>query len=137
MRLRRWTPLTFLLPSRYLDTDRDWDAFDLVTWARDHYRWRQDPWNGFLDVAQTPAETIERRRGDCEDFALVAASWARGNGHKGVGLGLCWELRRPWPTHVIAYDEEFVYSSGGIWKTSVAEWRKESPYVFVLKRRVG
>lgn len=136
MRLRRWTPLTFLLPSRYLDRDRDWEAFDLVAWSRDEYRWQQDRWNGLLDIARTPAETLDRRRGDCEDYALVAASWAVGNGREGVGLGLCWELSRPWPTHVIAFDEEFVYSSGEIWKTSVEQWRQESPYALVLRRRV-
>lgn len=136
MRLLHWMPLTFLFPSRYLDTDFDWEGFDLVAWSRDDYRWPKESWNGLIDIAQPPAETVERRRGDCGDFALVAASWAWGNGREGVGVGLCWELRRPWPTHVIAYDDEFVYSAGGIWKTSVAEWRKESPYVFVLKRRV-
>lgn len=136
MHVRRWTPLTFLMPGRYVDTDRDWTAFDLVEWAREDYRWLRDRWNGFLDFAQSPAVTIERNRGDCEDFALVAISWALGNDRDGVGLGWCWELRRPWPTHVIAFDEEQVYSAGSIWRTSVDEWLAESKYVFVLRRRV-
>lgn len=137
MRLRRWTPLTFLFPARYVERRERWAAFDLPGWAADDYDWTQDDWNGFRDFATPPAETVRDGRGDCEDFALVAASWAVSNGRADVGLGLCWEATRPWPTHVIAYDAEAVYSSGQIMPVTVDEWVDASKYVFVLRRRVS
>lgn len=137
MRLRRWTPLTYLFPRRYLDTEYAWSDFDLHEWAAERYEWTQDPWNGFRDFASRPRETIDRERGDCEDFALVAMSWAVANDRPGVGLGFCWEQWRPWPTHVIAYDDEAVYSSGHVERTTVDDWLRDSRYTWVLRRRVG
>lgn len=137
MKLRRWTPLTFLLPSRYVDTGEFWEDFDLEEWANGPYEWTQDPWNGFRDFATPPVKTVRDGQGDCEDFALVALSWAVTNDRSGLGLGFCWESNRPWPTHVIAYDEEYVYSSGDIDSTTVDEWLEDSRYSFVLRRRVS
>lgn len=136
LNLRRWTPLTFVAPRRYLESDPFGEDQEFQTWARDHYDWTQDPWNGFRDFAQRPAETIKTGRGDCEDFALVAISWAVSREREGVGLGFCWEWPRPWPTHVIAFDDEYVYSSGSITTESVDEWLEDSKYDYVLKRRV-
>ena len=133
---RRWTPWTMLVPSRYVDRQRDWSDFDFERWAEESYDWVSDPWNGYLDFARRPGETIAGERGDCEDFALVAASWAIATGRNGVGLAFCWEVPYPWPRHVIAYDEEFVYSSGDVERTSVSEWVEESKYAFALRRRV-
>lgn len=136
MDVRRWTPLTFLAPTRYIDEGPFEEEFELRTWARDHYEWTQDPWNGLLDFAERPADTVEVGRGDCEDFALVAISWAVARERSGVGLGFCWESTRPWPTHVIAFDDEYVYSSGSISEESVDEWLDDSKYAYVLRRRV-
>jgi hypothetical protein len=137
MRLRRWTPLTFLVPHRYVDRDPFWSAFDLEEWSRSSYEWTEDPWNGFRDFAQRPASTVSRGRGDCEDYALVAISWAVARGRQGVGLAFCWEPSRPWPTHVVAYDRERVYSSGHITRQGVDDWIAASRYAFALKRRVA
>lgn len=137
MKLRRWTPLTFLLPSRYVDTGEFWEDFELEEWANGLYDWTQDPWNGFRDFATPPMQTVRDGQGDCEDFALVALSWAVANDRSGLGLGFCWESNRPWPTHVIAYDEGYVYSSGDIDSATVDEWLEESRYSFVLRRRVS
>jgi hypothetical protein len=135
-RLRRWTPLTFLLPRRYVEYDERWDAFDLLEWSRNDYEWTEDPWNGYRDFAQSPRETLRRGRGDCEDYALVAVSWAIARGRSGVGLGFCWEFPYPWPRHVVAFDDERVYSSGVVSRESVDEWAADSRYDLVVRRRL-
>jgi hypothetical protein len=133
---RRWTPLTYLAPARYVDRNPSWATFDLHEWADEEYDWVQDPWNGFLDVARRPHETVAAGEGDCEDFALVAVTWAVANDRE-VGLGFCFEAWTPWPTHVIAYDDMYVYSSGNIVPASVDEWVADTDrYAFVLRRRV-
>lgn len=134
---RRWTPLTFLAPRRFVAELPFEDESGFRRWAHEEYEWTQDPWNGLVDVAKRPADTVAAGRGDCEDFALVAISWAVAQGRSGVGIGFCWEWTRPWPTHVIAFDDEYVYSSGAIIETSVDAWLEDSSYVYVLRRRVG
>jgi len=135
--LRRWTPFTFLFPNRYVDRDERWGEFDLAEWSDEEYEWDQDPWNGVRDFAQRPGETVDRREGDCEDYALVAVSWAVANDRDGIGFAFCWERPYPWPRHVIAFDDERVYSSGHVSGKSVDEWVADSRYVFAVRRRVG
>lgn len=134
MHLPRWTPLVFAAPDRFVEVDDTWAAFPFERWSRRAYEWTSDGWNGFRDVARHPVETTALNRGDCEDYALVAASWARSAGRADVGLGFCWEWPYPWPTHVVAYDDERVYSSGDVTRQSVAEWVRESTYRYCLKR---
>ncbi len=137
MALRRWTPLTLLAPARYLDRDERWADFDIHAWADEEYEWVQDAWNGLRDFAAPPAETVAAGRGDCEDFALVALSWAAANGRDGLGLGFCFEPWTPVPTHAIAFDETHVYSSGDIEETSVDGWLAGSDrYAYAVRRRV-
>lgn len=136
MNIRRWTPLTFVAPRRYLEAVPFETDHEFRTWASDHYEWTQDPWNGLRDFAKRPADTIETGRGDCEDFALVALSWAVSDERPSVGIGFCWAWPTPWPTHAIAFDDESVYSSGSITEESVDEWLDGSQYDYVLKRRV-
>ncbi|ELZ37082.1 hypothetical protein C471_13506 [Halorubrum saccharovorum DSM 1137] len=137
MDLRRWTPFTFVAPDRYVGRDDRWDAFDIEEWSASEYDWTQDPWNGLSDFAKRPDECVDAGRGDCEDYALVALSWAFANDRDGIGIGFCWDLPWPWPRHVIAFDDERVYSSGEITEESVGEWKADSKYAFVLKRRVS
>lgn len=137
MDVRRWTPFTFVVPGWYVDRDEFWADFDFETWAATEYDWDADRWNGIRDFAREPMETVERGRGDCEDFALVAASWAVADGRDGVGLAFCWKPPYPWPTHVIAYDEDRVYSSGDVERESVADWLADSEYVFAVRRPVS
>lgn len=137
MRFDRWTPFAVLWPERYVSGDVDlWAAFDLEEWSRRGYEWVEDDWNGFLDFARRPHETLAAGRGDCEDYALVAASWALANGRPGVGLAVCWEWPYPWPRHAIAYDDERVYSSGRITEESVDEYIERDGYQFCLRRPV-
>jgi len=136
MDLQRWTPLTFLFPARYVDGDDRWGSFNLLEWSDADYEWTQDPWNGISDFAQRPGETVDSGRGDCEDYALVALAWAVANGRDRVGLAFCWELPYPWPRHVIAYDDERVYSSGHVSEKRVGEWIDDSRYEFAVRRRV-
>lgn len=133
MDVRRWTPLTFLFPGRYVDRDPFWAEFDLEGWS---YDWVQDDWNGLSDFATPPRETVERGQGDCEDYALVAISWAVANDREGVGIAFCWELPWPIPTHVIAFDDERVYSSGEILTMSVEAWVERSEYSTAWRRAV-
>jgi len=134
--LRRWSPLTFLFPTRYVDRDPFWADFDLDDWSKTDYEWTQDAWNGLRDFATAPRDTVEQGRGDCEDYALVAIAWAVAQGRSGVGIGFCWAWPYPWPTHVIAFDDERVYSSGRRVRTSVPEWTAGSKYRFTLTRRI-
>lgn len=134
--LRRWTPLTFLFPEKYVVDDQFWEDVDIEEWSRSEYEWTEDDWNGLLDFARPPRDTFERGRGDCEDYALVAASWAIANGRPGVGLAVCWKRPYPWPTHVIAFDDERVYSSGRIVEKRVDEWTETTRYRFALQRSV-
>lgn len=136
MKLRRWTPFVMLRPGWYVSRDGFWEGFDLFEWAASVYEWTEDRWNGFLDVARHPERTVSEGRGDCEDFALVAASWALARGNDGVGLGFCFEWPRPWPTHAIAYDDARIYSSGYISEVAVGEWLDNSKYDYCLRRPI-
>jgi len=136
MKLTRWTPLTFLFPRRYVDRGGFWTDFDLKEWSRETYDWDQDEWSGWWDFAAEPRETVERGHGDCEDYALVAVAWAVAHGRTGVGIAFCWDPPWPFPTHVIAYDDERVYSSGKVSAASVDEWVEASTYSFALRRPV-
>lgn len=137
MRLGRWTPFAVLRPERYVSDDEAlWSALDIEAWSRRSYEWDEDDWNGFIDVAKRPHETLADGTGDCEDYALVAASWALANDRPGVGLAVCWEWPYPWPRHAIAYDDERVYSSGQVTEESVDEYAERDGYRFVLRRPV-
>lgn len=137
MVLGRWTPLTFLMPQRYIDTSDLWEKFDIEEWSSSVYEWKNDPWNGYRDFAKRPAETVSDGEGDCEDYALVAASWALSQGHQGVGLGFCWKRPYPWPRHAIAFDNDYVYSSGKICQESVGKYIDRSQYDYCLRRRLS
>ncbi|MFB6136419.1 MAG: hypothetical protein ABEJ04_06635 [Halobacteriaceae archaeon] len=133
---RWWTPFVFLAPGRYVDRSDFWADFDFDSWSESTYEWTSDEWHGYRDVATPPAETVATGRGDCEDYALVAASWALARERGDVGLGFCWESPYPWARHVVAYDDERVYSSGSVTRESVAEWLDGSRYVYCLRRPV-
>lgn len=137
MKLRQWTPFVYARPNKYADPSAVPDGFDLVEWSDDEFEWRQDRWNGLRDLATPPAETVERGYGDCEDYALVAVSWALANDRDGVGIGFCFPSRSPVPRHVVAYDDERVYSSGQIADESPSEWLDGSRYARMLRRSVG
>lgn len=134
--LSRWTPFVYLFPDRYVDEQYDWESFDLERWSREEYTWEQDYWNGLKDVAQEPRETIETGAGDCEDYALVALSDRVAAGADGTGLGFLFTQEFPPQGHVIAYDEDRIYSSGVIQEASVDEYHARSDYDVLLQRDV-
>lgn len=118
-----------LFPRRYVDTDLHWDYFDFREW---HYTWREDPWNGLLDTLQPPFATIHLGRGDCEDYAFAVASYLLWIGKNPVGIAVAG--RRLFDLHVVAYDDEHVYSSGRVTEESVDEWLDNSEYNWVIRR---
>lgn len=137
MEIRRWPPLTILIPARYVDRSDFWTELNIEEWSSEVYKWKQDPWKGYRDFAKRPVETISDGEGDCEDYALVAASCALTQGQQGVGLGFCWKRFDPRPRHVIAFDGEFVYSEGEIRRESVEEHIDRSQYDYCLRWKVS
>jgi len=111
-------------------------ALDIEEWSRRGYEWTEDDWNWLLDLAQRPHETLGSGAGDCEDYALVAASWALANDRPGVGLAVCWEWPYPWPRHAIAHDDGRVYSSGRITEESGDAYVERDGYLFALRRPI-
>lgn len=134
MRLRRWTPFVFLAPGRYVDRDPSWATFDIEAWSGE-YDWTGDGWRGYRDFARTPRDTVAARRGDCEDYALVALAWLVANDRPAT-LAFCWRQPYPWPRHVVATDGERVYSSGRITRESLDEYRERDGYDWLVRRPV-
>ena len=133
---RRWTPFVMAAPRRHVGRGHRWEAFDFEAWTA-RYTWEADPWNGWLDVARAPDETVVAERGDCEDYALVAASWALSRGRTPVGLAFCFPPRSPVPRHAVAYDRERVYSSGDVTTESLDAYLDREGYAWALRRRLA
>lgn len=136
-KLDRWTPLTFVFPEKYVEDDLFWQTFDIVSWSRNEFSWMQDGWNGYRDFAKEPRQTVHDRYGDCEDYALVAASWALSNNREPVTLGFCWEKWKPHPTHVVCHDGEQLFSSGRVLPSTREAYRERSKYDAILWREVS
>jgi hypothetical protein len=132
----RWTPFVVALPRRYVGRGDRWATFDFDGWTAG-YTWGEDEWNGWLDVARHPDDTIAAATGDCEDYALVAASWALARGRTPVGLGFCFRSWIPVPRHAVAYDRDRVYSSGDIREETLDEYLDRSEYTWALRRRLA
>lgn len=129
-----WTPLLFLRPHRFVETGPLWESFDFDAWNR-NFTWESDGWNGLKDTVTDPATTVATQQGDCDDLAVVAASWCRANDRPGAGIAACWS-DHPWPTHAVAFDAERVYSSGTIHNKTFGEWLNESEYRAAFARSV-
>ena len=134
---KRWTPLMFLDPDEFVAPGLWWQTFDIHSWSRNEYEYTTDGWTGYKDFAKDPRRTVHENRGDCEDFALVAASWALSNGRGPVKIGFCWEKWKPHPTHVVCHDGELLFSSGRILPSGRAEYRDRSSYDYIIWRSVG
>lgn len=119
-----------------MEYDQRWGSLDPLGWSRNDYERTEDPWNGDRDFARTPRGTVRTGRGDREDCALVAPSWAVARGRSGVGVGFRWELPFRWPRHVLAVDDERVHSSGVVSRERVDEWAADSRDDVALRRRV-
>lgn len=132
----RWTPLVIAAPRRYLGRGRTWESFDFESWT-ERYEWREDAWNGWFDIARRPDDTVAAETGDCEDYALVAASWALARGRTPVGLGFCFVSWLPVPRHAVAYDRDRVYSSGEVREETVDDFLDRTEYTWALRRRLA
>lgn len=134
MDLRRPSFLVYLRTRRYLDGSFDWQDFDFEAWSEEEYTWRQDPWNGVRDFVQRPAETVETGRGDCDDYALVAASWADAVGRDGLGMAVCGN--GVLPRHMLAFDADRVYSSGNVRDGGLGDYLRDADYSWIYAREL-
>ena len=130
--LHRWTGFVYLAPRRYCDPAAAADL-DIEAWSR-RFDWRADAWNGWRDRAKPVADTIADARGDCEDYALVAASWALAR-NLPVRLAFC--LRGVVPRHVVAVTDRRVYSSGAIHPGPLSDYLAATRYERALQRWVA
>lgn len=131
----RLTPFVILWPHRYLGDEEFFEDFNFLEW-NDEYKWEQDAWSGYRDVAKRPQRTVNTARGDCEDYALVAASWLRANDRPAT-LVVLWRQGSFLGDHVVCYSENTVYSSGEIhWGTSLEKYVEDSEYVRYITREI-
>lgn len=137
--LHRLALLVVARPKWYLDLDHDWSDFDLERWSYAEYQYEPDPLGGAADFLTPPAEMLEDPAGDCEDYAMVAASYLYAETDH--DLSIVWLYR--WPprirgpsAHLIAYDatEQIVYSNGRVLHLSLSEYEEERPYVGHIER---
>lgn len=111
--LGRLTPRLYFDPWHFVEDDERWATIDLEDWSRRTYTWEQDPLTGLLDLTQHPETTYEDGTGDCEDYAVLAASVLVSRGTEPVSIGFVYRLRS-WYAHVVAFTDGRVYSSGEI-----------------------
>lgn len=132
--LRRWTKWFLMRPHRFVEPEDLPEDFDLEEWT-DEYEYTRDAWGGKIDYVRPIPETVEKGIGDCEDYALVAASYLVGNDASEVGVAFCYDTSSlPWKGHVIAYDEERTYSSGVIRKQTLRAYLAQSDYDLAVTR---
>lgn len=136
MQLHRWTPLVFAFPDYYVERSAFWADVDLVDWSRQTYEWTQDDWNGVRDFAQSARKTYETGQGDCEDYALVAASVLASRDRSDLHFAIV--SGGVLPEHFVLYDagDQRVYSSGRIYDATFAEYLDESRYTHRVTRRI-
>lgn len=131
----RWTYFVYVFPSHYVEESRKWRERDIEAWSEDHYFWQQDEYNGLKDFAQKPEKTWRTCRGDCEDYALVAASCLTSSGHN---VSICFCGSNLLAEHVFCYDRDTctIYSSGKIIDSILLEYIADSEYSWVKPRHV-
>lgn len=135
MQISRWTPFVFAAPENYISAHPEILSLDLEEWSEE-FEWEQDGWNGYKDFASKPAETVRTGRGDCEDYALVAASWAYDRGYPMV---LVWLFKgySPMPRHMVVWFKGNIYSSGNIFEgMSVSDYVEQSEYDWCLEHKI-
>ena len=133
MKLTNWTPFVMLAPTRYVRYSRWWSRFDLEGWSQEEYEWVEDGWNGLKDFATRPEETINTNTGDCEDYALVAASVLHSRDLP-TYLTFCWNWSGT--MHMVAHTPNYVYSSGNILEKDIEQYIEDSEYTHSITRHV-
>lgn len=123
----RATIRSYIQPTYFVDPAALPEDFSLWKWSR-RFTWEQDAWRGWRDTISPVAETVRTERGDCDDYATVAASWALREERDDVRFGYCWG--RPNTSHLVAVDADRVYSSGWISRpgTTFSDYIRDSRY---------
>lgn len=134
--IHRYGPLVIIRPKAYVKENDRWAAFDLEEWTENVYDYRQDPLSGLVDYVNYPSETVERGSGDCEDYAVLAASCRLSSGADRVGIAACaaWRERT---FHAFAYDDTKVYSSGEITEETPAEFLERTMYDTMILQTIS
>jgi len=128
----RATVLSYIFPQKFVNVDAVRDVS--IEEFSDTYTWVQDDWNGLKDVITPVNETLEIEEGDCDDYAAVAASWAIENNREPVSFAYYFDGYRP--RHVVAVDNNRVYSSGSVVETSIEDHITESEYDWYIARTI-
>lgn len=139
-KLQRLTVLSYLTPRRFIDTEhcKYWRGFDLEQWSSELFTWEQDEFNGALDWVSHPMDTVGTGRGDCDDYAFVAATALFHQTERPITIAYLIDLdfSGPYLAHVVVYDGERVYSSGGIIDESLPVYVRKSEYEWRVTRRL-
>lgn len=135
-KVTRWTPLVAIHPRHFCSTSHIIEQVDIEEWSEKDYAWEVDGWRGYKDYASKPETTIRRGHGDCEDYALVAASWELVHTDRPVYMGYMFNKYYPYPRHAICQAGDTIYSSGSITNESIEEYKERSPYDYYIRRRI-
>lgn len=129
----KWTPLLLVKPRSFVTENEYWRYFDIEEWSEEDYEYVEDPYGGIGDYAKEPYKT-EVDGGDCEDYAVLVASWALSNGLD-AELALCFKWWSPVPKHAVCRADSNVYSTGDIYSdVTINEYIEESEYDWYLSR---
>lgn len=121
----RLTLLFLRYPGWYVEPEAAGHV-DVDRWSA-AFEWEQDAWNGLRDTVDPVETVLETATGDCDDYAVVVASWAVAN-DRDPSLIVCKSGSNPLPLHVAVWDGERVYSSGEIYEAGPDEYLDESEY---------
>jgi hypothetical protein len=105
--MRYPTVILFAIPRLVLQPELDWKGWDPITFDVS-FRWKSDPLGGLLDLVTEPEMTRATRRGDCDDYAAVMASYFLSETDDPVRL---LGLRRGWTFHVAVEVAGTIYAS--------------------------
>ena len=134
MTFRIPTILFVLFPRKFIsDLPED---FNLKYFSEFEYEWKRDPLWGLWDIAQSPSETIEKKSGDCVDYARLASSYLVQNTNKSVEIYVLFKFSLREPGHMIVFDGNQTYSSGNIRWEDVEEYADDNNYKVVFRRSV-
>jgi len=131
----RLSAFFYLWPHRFIESC-DWQEKEsLVSWSINTYDWRQDDWNGMKDTVQRPQKTWESGAGDCDDYALVVASYLANTTDNTLHVCALYTIGSG---HMVIYDEteERVYSSGVVLSQTLSEYKSKSKYGTVFTQNV-
>ena len=118
-------------PRRFLTPVPDFDPSALAA----RWQYQADPLWGLWDVARDPHTVIEHARGDCVDYARLAASWVYHHTDRPLALYVMGRFHNP-PGHLVAYDGRYVYSTGRIHDETIREYSVRTGRIVVVRRGI-